>query len=248
VSVVEETVSTNADLLQAARDGAPHGTVLVADHQTAGRGRQGRTWSAPPGSGLLCSVLLRPGRDAVLAGATWSVGLAARAACAETAGVTPDLKWPNDLLVGPRKLAGVLAESVAASGAVAAVVVGLGLNVRWTAPPPDEVAARAISLSEAAGRAIPRDALLRAFLAALAPLLDEWRDAPDRLLARYRAGLATLGRRVRVATAQGELVGTARDVAGDGALLVVDEDGTVHALHAGDVVHLRDHGSEGSPR
>jgi BirA family biotin operon repressor/biotin-[acetyl-CoA-carboxylase] ligase len=161
--------------------------------------------------------------------------------------VTPDLKWPNDLLVGPRKLAGVLAESVVEAG-TAAVVVGIGLNLRWTAPPPADVAARAITLSEAAGRTVSRDALLRAFLAALGPLVDEWQTAPDKLLARYRAALATLGRRVRVETAGGALVGTARDVADDGALLVEAEDGAVHTLHAGDVVHLHDHGSAGSPR
>jgi BirA family biotin operon repressor/biotin-[acetyl-CoA-carboxylase] ligase len=141
----------------------------------------------------------------------------------------------------------VLAESVVEAG-TAAVVVGIGLNLRWTAPPPADVAARAITLSEAAGRTVSRDALLRAFLAALGPLVDEWQTAPDKLLARYRAALATLGRRVRVETAGGALVGTARDVADDGALLVEAEDGAVHTLHAGDVVHLHDHGSAGSPR
>ena len=108
---VAETGSTNADLLTAARAGAPSGTVLVADHQTAGRGRLGRQWHAPPGSSLLASILFHePGRTA-LHRYTQAVGVAAVEACRSTAGVTAALKWPNDLLVGERKLAGVLAES-----------------------------------------------------------------------------------------------------------------------------------------
>jgi BirA family biotin operon repressor/biotin-[acetyl-CoA-carboxylase] ligase len=90
--------------------------------------------------------------------------------------------------------------------------------------------------------------VLSAFLAALTPLIEEWRAAPEQLLARYRAALATLGRRVRVETARGALVGTARDVAADGALVVEADEGAVHTLHAGDVVHLHDHGSASSPR
>jgi BirA family biotin operon repressor/biotin-[acetyl-CoA-carboxylase] ligase len=243
VTQVAETSSTNSDLLAEALAGGPHGLVLVADHQRGGRGRQGRTWSAPPGSGLLCSVLLRPqpapDGATVLAGASWAVGLAARRACSEAAGVTPDLKWPNDLMIGPRKLAGVLAETAIESGAVTAVVVGLGLNVAWTAPPPPEVAARAITLAEAAGHPVFRDAVLAAYLAALAPLERLWREEPMRLLTTYRAELATLGTRVRVELADGTLVGVARDVTERGALVVRGDDRRDHVLHAGDVVHLR---------
>ncbi len=236
---VVETASTNADLLAAARAGAAHGLVLVADHQTAGRGRQGRTWSAPPNSGLLCSVLLQPPPESVLAGATWAVGLAARQACAEVAGVTADLKWPNDLLVGDRKLAGVLAETVTEGGVVTGVVVGIGLNVAWTAAPPADVAERAITLSEAAGHAVDRDAVLRAYLAALGPLECRWRTDAAGLLARYRAELATLGRSVRVELADRVLIGVATAVTDDGALVVRADGGSDHVLHAGDVVHLR---------
>jgi BirA family transcriptional regulator, biotin operon repressor / biotin---[acetyl-CoA-carboxylase] ligase len=249
VDWVAETGSTNADLLAAARDGAPHGTVRVTDLQTAGRGRLGRVWSAPSGSGLLCSVLLRPLRRAVPHGATWAVSLAARRACSAVAGVEPQLKWPNDLLVGERKLAGVLAESVADAGAISAVVVGIGVNVGWTAPPPPEIAERAVTLSEAAGRPVDRDELLRAMLGALAPLVDEWHRDPGALAARYRDALTTLGQSVRVELSDGELHGVATAVTDEGALVLQDGAGDRHVVHVGDVVHLRsDRGGDGSPR
>jgi BirA family biotin operon repressor/biotin-[acetyl-CoA-carboxylase] ligase len=240
VTWVEETGSTNADLMAAARAGAPNGTVLVADHQTAGRGRLGRTWRAPPGSALLCSILLRPAPEAVLHGAVWAVALAARQAVSELAGVEPDLKWPNDLLSGGRKLAGVLAEGVAAPddpSRLAAVVVGIGLNVGWDEPPP-EVAAGAVTVEELAGHAVDREALLHALLGALAPLLELWSGAVDQLHRRYRAALTTLGQAVRVTMADGDIEGEALDVTDDGALVVrVGDDELV--VSAGDVVHLR---------
>ena len=240
VARVAETGSTNADLVAAARTGEPAGAVLVADHQTAGRGRLGRTWQAPARSALLCSILLRPRPGAVVHGAVWSVALAARAACRRLAGVAPDLKWPNDLLWDGRKLAGVLAEAVTGAddpARVTAVVVGIGLNVGWQEPPPG-VAAGAVTLEELAGHPIDREALLRELLAELAPLVALWADAPDRLHEEYRSALATLGHAVRVTMAARELDGVAIDVTADGAL-VVEAGGECVVLAAGDVVHLR---------
>ena len=238
---VEETGSTNADLVAAARAGAPAGTVLVADHQTAGRGRLGRTWQAPARQrAAVLDRSCRPEPGRVLHGAVWAVALAARQAVGEVAGVEPDLKWPNDLLSGGRKLAGVLAEGVAAPddpSRLAAVVVGIGLNVGWDQPPP-EVAAGAVTLEELAGRPVDREALLRALLGALAPLLELWTGAPEQLRERYRSSLTTLGQRVRVTLADREVEGEAIDVTADGALVVrVGEDELV--VSAGDVVHLR---------
>jgi BirA family biotin operon repressor/biotin-[acetyl-CoA-carboxylase] ligase len=234
---VAETGSTNDDLAAAARAGAPDRTVLVTDHQTAGRGRLGRRWDAPPGASLLVSVLVRP-RSATAAarlhGVTQAMGLAARRACTDVGGFTPVLKWPNDLLVGNRKLAGILAEAVADRGRVVAVVVGMGLNVAWPAAPTDE----AISASSAAGRAVERDALLDAVLRHLAGLLDDWGHDPDALREQYRAALGTLGRRVRVETPTVTVEGVAVDVGTDGEL-VVDADGTRHEISVGDVIHLR---------
>ena len=237
---VAETGSTNADLVAQARSGAAHGTVLVADHQTAGRGRLGRSWQAPPGSALLCSILLRPEPTAVVHGALWAVALAAQSAVAAQAGATPELKWPNDLMAGERKLAGVLAEGVTDRDdplTLSGVVVGIGLNVGW-AEPPEEVAARAITLEELGGRPVDRHVLLDRLLADLAPLLELWAADPDELRARYRSRLDTLGRTVRVDLGDRVLSGTAVDVTADG-LMVRLADGTERLVLAGDVNHLR---------
>jgi BirA family biotin operon repressor/biotin-[acetyl-CoA-carboxylase] ligase len=235
-----ETGSTNADLVLQARSGARHGTVIVADHQTAGRGRLGRTWQAPPGSALLCSILLRPEPGAVVHGALWAVALAAQSAVAALTGVEPQLKWPNDLMVGERKLAGVLAEGVIDPDdalTLSGVVVGIGLNVAWAEPPPD-VAARAITAAELGGEVLDRRVLLQRLLADLAPLLVLWSREPDALCACYRARLDTLGHRVRVDMGDREIAGTARDVTPDGLVIRMD-DGTDQVVLAGDVVHLR---------
>jgi BirA family biotin operon repressor/biotin-[acetyl-CoA-carboxylase] ligase len=220
--------STNRYLLDATRDGAGGGLVAVADHQTAGRGRLDRRWEAPPGSSLLASVLLRPAPEPVHR-ATMAASLALADAVEVVAGFAPGLKWPNDLVAGDRKLAGILAERDGD-----AVVVGVGCNVEWQEFPP-ELAGTATACNVVAGRPVDRDALLDAFLERLAAELD----AIDAVPARYRARLATLGRRVRVERASDSVEGTAVDVADDGALVVRDGSGTDHTVTAGDVVHLR---------
>jgi BirA family biotin operon repressor/biotin-[acetyl-CoA-carboxylase] ligase len=225
VHYVDETGSTNSDLLGMARTGAPTGTVLRAGHQTAGRGRLGRSWVAPPGAALLVSILLRPA-DGPSFWDTAGVAVAAAAACRNLCAVQPLLKWPNDLVVGDRKLAGILAEADAGTGAV---VVGMGLNV--TMPPTPELGARAVALSHLVAVPPRPAALLDALLAELEHVLAA---GPDVLRDRWTAWSATLGRRVRVEGAAGDIVGTAEELDPFGALLV---DG--RPVHAGDVVHLR---------
>jgi BirA family biotin operon repressor/biotin-[acetyl-CoA-carboxylase] ligase len=237
VSYVAETGSTNDDLVAAARAGAPDRSVLVADHQTAGRGRLGRRWEAPPGASLLMSVLVRPhtampaGR---LHGVTQAVGLAARRACTDVAGFTPVLKWPNDLLVEHRKLAGILAEAVADGGRVVAVVVGMGLNVAWPETPTADV----VSAAAVAGRPVDRHALLGSVLKHLDGHLTQWEHDPEALREAYRDALATIGRHVRVETPSTTLEGVAVDV-GPGGELLLDADGRRHEIAVGDVIHLR---------
>src|SRR5215213_8668179 len=186
---VDETDSTNSRLLEEARAGAPEGVVLVADHQTAGRGRLGRRWEAPPGSSLLVSVLVRPDvpvdRGHLV---TMAAGLAASDACQAVAGVRPGLKWPNDLVVDDAKLAGLLAESVVEGDALRALVVGMGLNL--TAAP----AEGATALADHTAAAVDRRTLLDAWLTRL----DARLDGLDEVLADYRPRCATLGRQVRV--------------------------------------------------
>ena len=158
-----------------------------------------------------------------------AVALALAEAVEAVAGVTPGLKWPNDLVVGDRKLAGLLAEREGD-----ALVIGAGCNVEWEAFPP-ELAATSTACNLEAGRSVDRDALLDEFLARLATALDALDEVPE----RYRARLATLGRRVRVERAADVLEGDAVDVTSDGALVVRRDDGTDEIVTAGDVVHLR---------
>lgn len=219
VEEVEQTASTNTDLLERTRT-LPDRSVLRADHQTAGRGRLDRQWDAPAGANLLVSLLFRtvpvdPGE--LMRRVALAAVACVRAALPPASERQVALKWPNDLLLDGRKLAGLLAQR-ADDGSV---VVGIGVNLGW-AP---EGAAR---LGEQVG---PRQ-LLAALLAAYDAL-------PADIEALYRRELATLGQRVRVALPTGDLVGTAVDVERDGRLVVVDECAISHRLSIGDVVHLR---------
>jgi BirA family transcriptional regulator, biotin operon repressor / biotin---[acetyl-CoA-carboxylase] ligase len=195
----------------------------------------------PPGASLLVSVLLRPPPGAPLHGATWAAGLAARHACATTTGVVADLKWPNDLLVGERKLTGILSEALVADGVVAAVVVGTGINVNW--PPvedlPQELAGVVVSLNHLVGRPVDRERVLQEYLEALHVYVRLWERAPAELATAYRSTLATLGRAVSVQVASGSITGRAVDVDDEGALVVETAGGHRRVVRAGDVVHLR---------
>ena len=223
-----EVDSTNRVALDLARAGAPEGTVVVAGFQSAGRGRRGRPWEAPAGSSLLASVLLRPGPvlpPGRLHLAVAVVALAAADACAAAAGFRPGLKWPNDLVVGDAKLAGVLAELEGE-----AVVVGLGMNLSAVGPWPDG----AVAAEGVAGRPVDADAVLGALLPALADRYGDW----PAVASAYRRACTTLGRTVRVDLADETFTGTAADISDDGHLLV-DVGMCLRTVTAGDVVHLR---------
>jgi BirA family biotin operon repressor/biotin-[acetyl-CoA-carboxylase] ligase len=233
---LERIDSTNRYVLDEARAGAPEGLVAVADHQTAGRGRVGRSWEATPGSSLLVSVLLRPELPAPrLFLLTLAAGLALADALATASGVAARLKWPNDLVVHDRKLAGLLAEADLDAGTARAVVIGAGCNLTADAFPRD-LAAQATAVELEAGFAVDRDALLVAFLVALAERLDDL----DTVLTDARTRSATLGRRVRIELPGDQrLEGVATALADDGALIVRDDSGHLHTIAVGDVVHLR---------
>ncbi|SDD20485.1 biotin--[acetyl-CoA-carboxylase] ligase [Actinokineospora iranica] len=246
LDVVPSTGSTNADLVAAAAAGAADRTVLIAEEQTAGRGRRARDWVSPPESGLYLSVLLRP--TGVPTARFGSLALVAGVALARTArhvGVFAALKWPNDLLAGANmaKCAGVLAE--ASAGREPAVVVGIGLNV---GPLPTEVPVGpgglpATSLSQEDGTA-DRTEVAIALLRSFAEAEQSWRGAQgdlvtSGLLAHYRGNCSTLGQRVRVELPDGsDLQGLATDIDHDGQL-VLDVEGVARTVSAGDVVHLR---------
>jgi BirA family biotin operon repressor/biotin-[acetyl-CoA-carboxylase] ligase len=190
----------------------------MARHQTSGKGRLDRRWEAPPGTNLLVSLLFRdvPEHPHQL---TQRVALAASQACCKVAGVSPVLKWPNDLLLDGRKLAGVLAQ--AGGTGTGYVVVGIGLNIGW-AP---KGAAR---LGDGYDPVDVLDAMLVAF-----------DGLPDDITNTYRASLATIGQSVRVELSGSEVVGRALDVLPDGRLVVLDECGITHRFDTGDIVHLR---------
>lgn len=233
-----EVDSTNRVVADLARDGTPEGVVIVADHQTAGRGRWGRRWEAPPGSSLLVSVLLRPIIDPpAVPLVTLGAGVAAAEAAAAVTGVPVELKWPNDVMAGDGKLGGILTELVP-GGPVAAVVVGLGLNVNWEGPMPDG----ATALNQLTGHGVDPGALLEAFLCGLGAVADqlETPGGPRAVLDRYCELSSTLGRMVTITGPGGELVGRARAVGVDGRLVVETPDGARRAIAAGEVTHLRD--------
>ncbi|WP_432509805.1 biotin--[acetyl-CoA-carboxylase] ligase [Kineococcus sp. SYSU DK001] len=234
LDVVATTGSTNADLL--ADGAAPDGAVLVADHQGAGRGRLGRTWTAPARSSLAVSVLLRPAQPLD----RWPLlplvtGLAV-VDTLDALGVRAGLKWPNDVLVTgpdrPGKVCGILCEARADR-----VVVGAGINVSLRA---DELPVEtATSIALAGARARDRDTVLRRYLRALRRRVDAW-AAGEPVLADYRAASLTLGREVRAQLPDGTaLEGVAVDVEADGRLVVQPSGGARTSLAAADVVHLR---------
>ena len=217
VVAFDELGSTNTELMERARAGAPEGLVVVADHQTAGRGRLGRTWSV---------VLM-------------AAGLAGCDGVEAAAGFRPRRKWPNDMVVGDRKLAGLLTES--SGGDDPAIVLGLGVNVAAGAYPP-ELAAEATSCDEHAGRPVDRAEVLVALLTALESRYATVFAPGGRAatLDAYRSDSATLGRRVRVELTSGPpLEGQAARLADDGELVVVDDAGAEHLVNVGDVKHLR---------
>jgi BirA family biotin operon repressor/biotin-[acetyl-CoA-carboxylase] ligase len=235
INVVEETGSTNADLLARATAGEDiDGAVLIAESQTAGRGRHGRSWSTPPGSQIALSAGVGVG---AVPGEAWGwlpllTGVAVVDAVAEVAGVTAGLKWPNDVLVGTGKLAGILAE-VAAPQPV--VVVGLGLNVTEA---PDPVATSLAML----GAAVDRTMLTEAVLSHLGARIDRWRvagGADAALAGDYRARSVTIGNRVRASLPGDRTVsGVAADV-DDVGRLRIDTGVEVVTVSAGDITHLR---------
>jgi BirA family biotin operon repressor/biotin-[acetyl-CoA-carboxylase] ligase len=238
VEHLDHVDSTNTWLVQRARDGAAEGLAVYADFQSAGRGRLERTWVAPANSSLLCSVLLRPPCDAPATQLiVQSAALAMCDALEELTATRPRLKWPNDILYGEAKVAGLLAEAVDDK-----VVVGLGLNLTDVDPSFD----MATTVLAATGEPLEPARVLRSYLDALARRRDSIESPEGRAQVRedYLAALSTLGRDVRASLFTGDVCGRAVGVDESGALLV-DTGDDVRVITAGDVVHLRSNRAEG---
>lgn len=232
IQTVLETGSTNADLMAAGHQGAPDRSVLRAEYQSAGRGRLDRTWEAPQGANLLVSLLFRqvPDRLHVL---TQVVALAATSVAQKTCGVGAQLKWPNDILVGSEKLAGILAQAAPtdAQGKIPFVVVGIGCNIGWAPPGATSLSANGWS------REVTPDEFLQLMLPEIDALLAL---SDDDLHKEYLRCVATVGTQVRAEMPHGEdVIGRAMTVEPDGRLVVLDDCGVTHRIDTADVVHLR---------
>lgn len=236
VQVVAETSSTNADLLAAAAAGAPAGRVLVAEFQSAGRGRLDRSWTSPAGAGLTFSVLLRPEPPL----STWGwLPLLAGLALARAVGDSAALKWPNDVLVGAerKKAAGILVQTGAG-----AAIVGIGINVSTAANELPVPIATSLRLE---GVQLDRAAVLVGFLHEFGDVLRRWSDAggdalKSGLADEYRSRCATIGSRIELVEASRRGSGEALDIDGDGRLVVrMAGEAEARAVAAGDVIHAR---------
>jgi len=231
-----ETVSTNADAHALARAGALHGTAVIADTQTGGRGRRGRAWFSEPGMGLCMSLVLRPPIEPSLAPRyTIATALGLRRVLLGL-DASAELKWPNDVLCGGKKIAGILLELIATMEAVDALIVGIGVNINQESFPAD-IANIATSVALATGCEQERNGFAAALLNALEPVYDLCPSEAGfaTLLAEYREGLSTLGEQVQVAGVNERYEGVARDVDAQGRLILELESGESVTLHSGDV-------------
>ncbi len=231
--VLESVGSTNAEALAWAAAGAPHLAAVVADAQTAGRGRLERRWHSPPGRNLYLSLVLR-GEPAPLRRTPWVGAVAVRACVARAQSRPAFIKWPNDILADERKVCGILAEALLAPAPAA--VLGIGLNVNMEAHEfPPGLRQPASSLMLLSGRAFARGPLLAEVLDEVGAAFERAVARPHDLMDEARRHCATLHRRVEIAMAGRTLIGTATDLDDDGALLLRDDAGHLHTISAGDV-------------
>lgn len=238
VAHFDRTRSTQPIARDLADAGAPHGTLVVAEEQDLGRGRLNRPYASPRG-GIWATVVLRgplPASRAPLV--SLAAGVAAARAIAEVTGLEPVLKWPNDVLVNGKKVAGILTELVAEEQAVHYLLVGTGINANFpgTALPAD-IRGSATTLLDEAGAPIARLRLLQRYLGELERLFEQLRESPADVVAAWRSLPNTIGRRVRADLWEGSLHGTAVALLDDGALLIRTTAGEEVRITAGDVLH-----------
>lgn len=235
-----ETIdSTNTHAKQLASGGAPHGTVLIADSQTAGRGRLGRSFQSPAGSGIYMSVVLRPRcLPEALMHLTCAVAVAICEAVETTLGFRPGIKWINDLVVDRKKLAGILTELSIdpKTGLVDHAVVGIGINcAQRTEDFPKEIRSMACSTAMVTGSKVDCSRLAAAMICALEGMSNRLFSEKATIMAAYRRDCVTLGSEVQVLRSDIRREGTALDIDPDGALLVAFADGSVEAVSSGEV-------------
>ncbi|WP_018340408.1 biotin--[acetyl-CoA-carboxylase] ligase [Corynebacterium caspium] len=231
IQEIATTGSTNADILQ--NPAFPPHTLLVAHHQTHGRGRHERTWEAPPNTGLAMSTLVTP--DAAQLPHLGLLPLAAGVAMTDVIS-NSSLKWPNDLLVQKKKICGILAEADFSDPEHPRIALGIGLNVSLTAAELPVENATSLRLQ---GDTRSEKEILAAVATHLETRLAQWAAADPTLLHTYRERCATLGQHVRIDTPNGSIEGVAQDITDTGEILLCRNDGTTHSYSAGDITHLR---------
>ena len=230
--------STNDQLRAMARQGAPHGTVLLAEHQTGGRGRRGRSFHSPPGSGIYLSVLLRPRcGPSELMHLTCAAAVAMCDAVERSAGFRPGIKWTNDLVFGKRKLGGILTElGFTPKGELDHAIVGIGINCcQQPEDFPQELRGIAGSLAMVTGKSVDRSRVASAMLEALAEMSGQLLSGREDMLTRYRADCITIGQEISLVRGQEVRHGKALDVDDQGALVVAFPGGRVEAVSSGEV-------------
>ena len=231
-----ETASTNTTAKELAIHGAPEGTLVVSERQTRGKGRLGREWFSPPGEGIYLSIILRPSvSPAEAPKITLLAAVAMAEALREAAGVQALIKWPNDILLGGKKVAGILTEISTEMDAIDYLVIGLGVNVNMGSFPA-ELREKATSLRIETAEEHSRAGLIRAFLAWFEHYYGMFQRSDfEPILERWRQLSRITGRRITVETIESKLVGTALDIDRDGRLLVEDNKGHVHGIYSGDI-------------
>ena len=229
--------STNTRAKEMAKAGVPHGTVLIAGHQTAGRGRMGRSFQSPENMGVYLSVILRPNcPPAELMHLTCAAGTAMLVAVEKVSGIRPGIKWINDLVIETKKLGGILTEMSLDNGMVEFAVVGIGINCLQTEGDfPPQIAEIATSLSLAAGKKILPEVLAGSMVEALWSMSQILLEEKRGIMAAYRESCITIGRDVQVIRGDSVRPGKAVDLDDDGGLLVEFPDGTLQSVASGEV-------------
>lgn len=245
----DEVGSTNTIAMRWAEEGAPEGALVATDHQTAGRGRRGRAWFSEPGTALQFSLVLRPGTSVDATGLlTAAVGIACADGIEAETGARASIKWPNDVVMMDKKVAGILVESKVVDQTLELAIVGVGINVSWPSQVPDDIAARATSLDRVIDAPAPvdRTRLLSAILSALERVYSLVKHPGGRadLVRRIEARSANIGKDVVVRFPDGTTVqGTAFGITPAGGLRLATGD-MVHEIHAGEIERVRETGRD----
>jgi BirA family biotin operon repressor/biotin-[acetyl-CoA-carboxylase] ligase len=235
----EETVTSTQKIAhRLATDGANEGTIVVAEEQLAGRGRLDRTWHSPKYTGVWMSIILRPSIPLSQAPQlTLLTAVSVAGAIQEVTGLEPEIKWPNDILIGGKKAVGILTELQAESDRINSVIIGIGLNVNQTDGDfPEEIRSKATSLSIEIGKKINRAELIQSLLKKLEKHYDEYLKSgfyPIKLL--WEAYAISIGKVITASTLKGKTTGYAKGITDEGVLMIEDEFGTVHYIHSADI-------------